>query len=85
MVTVGDFDEWDEPIPVRLRTDAQIQSDVDNAISHEKRISDAMATEEMVREMHGWLAEIMPAIRVAIKMMNARDSLMRRWRGGKGQ
>jgi hypothetical protein len=42
-----------------------------------------LSTEDlrMLREMHGWLSEIMPAVRVAIKMMDARASLMKRWRG----
>jgi hypothetical protein len=42
-----------------------------------------LSTEDlrMLREMHSWLAEIMPAVRVAIKMMDARASLMKRWRG----
>lgn len=37
----------------------------------------------MIREMHGWLSEIMPAARVAMKMMNARSALTARWRGDK--
>lgn len=41
------------------------------------------STEDMVREIHGWLSEIMPAARVAMKMMNARSALTARWRGGK--
>lgn len=68
----------------RLRSDEQIQHDVDKAIAHEKRITEAMATEDMIREIHGWLSEIMPAARVAVKMLNARANLMGRWRGGKG-
>lgn len=68
----------------RLRSDEQIQHDVDNAIAHENRITDAMTTEEMIRDIHGWLSEIMPAARVAVKMMDARTTLMKRWRGGKG-
>lgn len=34
-----------------------------------------------IREIHGWLTEIMPAARVAIKLMDARANLTRRWRG----
>lgn len=68
----------------RLRTDEQIQHDVDEALAHEKRITEQMATEDMVREIHGWMLEIMPAARVAVKMLNARANLMGRWRGGKG-
>lgn len=37
----------------------------------------------MIREMHGWLSEIMPAARVAVKMLSAREALTKRWRGGK--
>lgn len=66
----------------RLRSDEQIQQDLAEAVEHEKRITSAMSTEDMVREIHGWLAELMPAARVAVKMMDARTSLMRRWRGG---
>lgn len=36
-----------------------------------------------IDEIHSWLSEIMPAARQAVKMLNARDNLMRRWRGGK--
>ena len=68
----------------RLRTDEQIQHDVDEAIAHEKRITSAMATEDMIRDIHGWLSELMPAARVAVKMMDARANLVKRWRGGKG-
>lgn len=32
-------------------------------------------------EIHAWLAEIMPAARVAVKLMDARANLTRRWRG----
>lgn len=31
-------------------------------------------------EVHAWLAEIMPAARTAMKMLNARSNLMNRWR-----
>ena len=34
-------------------------------------------------EIHAWLTEIMPAARTAVKLLNARESLARRWRGGK--
>lgn len=40
--------------------------------------------ETMVLSIYTWLEEIMPAARVAVKMMDARTTLMKRWRGGKG-
>lgn len=43
-----------------------------------------LSTEDMIRNIHGWLEEIMPAARVAMKMMDARANLVKRWRGGKG-
>jgi hypothetical protein len=48
-------------------------------------LAGTLSTEDIdkLREMHGWLAELMPAARVAIKMLNARESLAKRWRGAK--
>lgn len=40
-----------------------------------------VSTEDMVREIHGWLSEVMPAARLAVKMMNARNKLIGRWTG----
>jgi len=37
---------------------------------------------QKLAEMHGWLAEIMPFARMAMKMMNARHNLMSRWLPG---
>ena len=34
---------------------------------------------EKLREIHGWLSELMPAARIAVRMMNARHNLMSRW------
>lgn len=36
-----------------------------------------------IDEIHAWLSEIMPAARTAMKLMSARESLARRWRGAK--
>lgn len=36
-----------------------------------------------IDEIHAWLSEIMPAARVAVKMLSAREALTKRWRGGK--
>lgn len=41
-------------------------------------------TERQIRDIHTWLSELMPAARVAVKMMDARANLVKRWRGGKG-
>lgn len=49
----------------------------------QERTTGGQSTEDMIREIHGWLQEIMPAARVAMKMMNARSALSARWRGGK--
>ena len=41
------------------------------------------STEDKIDDIHRWLSEIMPAARVAVKMLNARSALTARWRGGK--
>lgn len=56
---------------------------MDNPHPEFTRVYPTLSTEDvaMIREMHGWLKEIMPAARVAIKLMDARANLTRRWRG----
>lgn len=44
----------------------------------------APTTDQMIKDIHGWLSEIMPAARIAVKMLNARETVMRRWRGTGG-
>lgn len=54
---------------------------------------ETMSDEEFVRkvheihkataEIHEMLSEVMPAARIAVKMMSARHNLMSRWLGGK--
>lgn len=41
------------------------------------------STEDKIDQIYEWLDEIMPAARVAMKLMTARSNLMSRWRGGK--
>ena len=41
-----------------------------------------LTTEQKIDEIHGWLEELMPAARVAMKMMAAKQRLMGAWRGG---
>jgi hypothetical protein len=36
-------------------------------------------TEQKINEIHEMLTEVMPAARIAVKMMNARHKLMSRW------